>query len=606
MSGRFWNTEKFRLLFWTGLVCLVAALAALLVVREYTVERPDHLFVTASGAVDMCLSCHKDEKLDQAHDAKVLGCAPCHLGDPLAITKEAAHHGIVKNPGDLRIADKTCAVEGCHPVDINKVKNSLMATNRGIIGTLLHYWGEIPTQNSELTVEKLLVTGHNSMALDYYRKLCATCHLWKQKNDLPEAPAFFNEKGGGCTACHLQKPDQPASSSLGLIGDNQQQASTSEKRKHPLVTAKVTSEACIRCHNRSGRLGISYAGMFEGEGYGTPYEEGHLSSKQLPDARFYLPMADDIHHRKGMECIDCHTRKEIMGDGTSYAHFEEQVELSCVNCHSNEPGLTRKGDKLKNVDGAKKILQGKVDGKTRPLHIPKQEVCTVDYHKRLTCESCHSTWVPQCNGCHIERDTGKKHLDKLSLKETIGKWQEGRSYIRYERPMLGVWKEKVVIVTPGCQDMVTVVDKEGKTEGGFNRFTMAAINPHTIQEKGRTCVDCHSSPKTVGLGEGKLYVENNQIKFTPIDQGVETQFGKTPGFDTYVTIEGKALQHSSRPDLRPFSSEELQKILRVGRCVGCHSSYRDTIWKKYSRDMQCSRFGAETETGFFPPPTHIN
>ena len=50
---------------------------------------------------------------------------------------------MVLNPGDLRHVEKTCAVEGCHPKDAHKVKNSLMATNRGILGTLLYYWGGV-------------------------------------------------------------------------------------------------------------------------------------------------------------------------------------------------------------------------------------------------------------------------------------------------------------------------------------------------------------------------------------------------------------------------------------------------------------------------------
>ena len=575
-----------------GLVVAVVGAFVLLVVKNHQLKRPKELSLTTAGSVDMCLSCHTEEKLDPAHDPKVIGCAVCHLGNPLAIAKEGAHKGIVLNPGDLRHAEKTCAVDGCHPADIHKVKNSLMATNRGIIGTLLYYWGETPSQNSDLTVEKLIKTGENSLALDYFRKLCGTCHLWKQKNDLPDAPAFFNEKGGGCSACHFQVPAKEQTASMGLRGDNASDDKP-KKKKHPLVTAKVSSEACIRCHNRSGRLGISYAGIFESEGYGTPFEEGNLNSKQLPGERFYLQIADDIHHRKGMECIDCHTRKEIMGDGVSYAHFEEQVEISCSTCHGSQPGVTRKGDKLKNLEPSGTSLKGKIDGKSRPLNPPKEGVCTMTSHKRLTCESCHSTWVPQCNGCHIERDSRKKHLDKLSLKETEGKWQEGRSYIRYEKPMLGVWKDTVVIVTPGCQDMVTLVDSEGKSEGGFNRFTMAAINPHTIQAKGRTCADCHASPKTVGLGEGRIYLENTSIKFSPVDQGLETQHGKTVGFDTYVTIEGKPLQHSSRKDLRPFNEEELQKILYVGTCVRCHSSYNDNVWKTYSSGAKCRRTGAE-------------
>lgn len=296
-----------------------------------------------------------------------------------------------------------------------------------------------------------------------------------------------------------------------------------------------------------------------------------------------------------MACIDCHTRNEIMGDGTSYAHYEEQLEISCEMCHSTDPGTTRKGEKASNIvsDGAKMVMQGKVNDQRYPLNPPKQGVCDFPAHKRVTCEACHSTWVPQCYGCHAKRDMSETHLDKLTLKETPGMWEEGRSYIRYEKPMLGVWGDEVVIVTPGCQDIVTLIDEEGNISGGFNRFTMAAINPHTTQAKGRECVDCHASTKTVGLGEGTLRIKDGAYQFTPLDQGVDTLVGQTVGFDSYVTIEGEALQHSSRDELRPFNGEELKRILRVGVCVGCHSSYEDPIWKDYSLKTKCTRIAEE-------------
>ncbi len=571
---------------------LLLGVLAFFVIQEVGLKRPDQLYLTAAGSVDMCLSCHEDVKLDTFHDAKMIGCAPCHLGDPLAITKEKAHAGMVINPGDLRTIEKTCSVEGCHPTDAHKVKNSLMATNRGILGTLLYYWGESDSQDTDLTVEQLLESGETSLALDYYRKLCATCHLWKQKNDLPGAPDFFNEKGGGCTACHFQKPAETVETVQSLQGDDVvREKKDKEKKPHPLITAAVDQTNCIRCHNRSGRIGLSYIGIFESEGYGAPFEKGGMSSKQLPGARFYLEIADDVHHRKGMQCIDCHTRNEIMGDGTSYAHYEDQLEISCIVCHSDSPGTTRKGDKLNNlVDADGKVaLQGKIDDRIRPLNGPKPGVCDFEPHKRVTCESCHSTWVPQCYGCHVKQDQRKKHLDKLTLEETSGMWEEGRSYIRYEKPMLGIWEDEVVIVTPGCQDIVTLVDEDGDDAGGFNRFTMAAINPHTTQEKGRNCVDCHSSPKTVGLGEGKIYEKDGKLEFSGVEQGVMTASGRTVPFDAWVTIDGEQLQHGSRHNVRPFNKAELDKILRVGLCVDCHDSYSDPIWKTYKAGMVCER-----------------
>ena len=572
-----------------------------LVYREDRTKRPDQLAVTTAGYVEMCLNCHDWERPDGAHDRKVVGCSPCHLGDPLAIDKEKAHAGMVLNPGDLRVVERTCGVEGCHPADVAKVKNSLMATNRGILATLLYYWGERDNQYADITVEQLIKSGETSLALDYFRKLCATCHLWKQKNDMPGAPAFFNEKGGGCSACHFVLPKGEKrltvtsfdrDETVAAAGDGNEQKKEKKKKPHPLIIKKIPEDNCIRCHNRSGRIGISYTGIFESEGYGTPYEKGHLSSKRLPGDRFYLEIAEDIHHKKGMACIDCHTRDEVMGDGTRYAHYEEQLEIGCTICHTSDPGTTRKGKKLTNLvrDNGQILLVGRNNGKKYPLKPPRRETCLYPGHKRLSCESCHSTWVPQCYGCHAKRDAGETHLDKLTLKETPGWWEEGRSYIRYEKPMLGVWQDEVVIVTPGCQDIVTLIDSKGTVESSFKRLTMAAINPHTTQAAGRSCADCHASPKTLGLGEGTVMKKDGKWGFVPANQGVETLDGQTVGLDNFVRIDGTPLQHTSRADLRPFNGEELQRILRVGLCLRCHPKITDPAYRDYSPATICPSY----------------
>ncbi len=571
-------------------VLSLLALIGYLVFVEGQKKRPDQIEVTTAGFVEMCLSCHQDEQLDPAHDAKVIGCSSCHLGDALAIDKVTAHQGMVMNPGDLRVVEKTCGVEGCHPADVAKVKNSLMATNRGILSTLLYYWGERDSQDADITVEQLLASGETSLALDYFRKLCATCHLWKQKNDMPGAPEFFNEKGGGCSACHFVLPGGEKEQSVTAFTQQQTGSSVPKKKKiHPFISKKIPEENCIRCHNRSGRIGISYTGIFEAEGYGTPYEQGQLSSHRLPGDRFYLKIAEDIHHTKNMACIDCHTRAEIMGDGTRYAHYEEQLEISCEACHAKNPGITSKGNRMTNIEKQQNefVLVGRNDGVIHPLRLPKKNVCTYPGHKRITCEACHSTWVPQCYGCHAKRDSSETHLDKLTHKETPGWWEEGRSYIRYEKPMLAVWEDEVVIVTPGCQDVVTLVDEEGKITGGFNRFTMAAINPHTTQAKGRSCEDCHTSPKTIGLGEGTVAKKAGKWQFYPVDQGVNTFKGQTVGFDQFVTIDGKQLQQGSRKNLRPFNGEELKRILRVGLCLQCHKKYNDAAFVNYDATRPC-------------------
>ena len=555
-----------------ALLCIIAALIA----RENLTKRPEQLYQTTAGHVEMCLSCHLKEQLDQAHDTKVLGCSPCHLGDPLAIEKAKAHEGIVKNPGDLRVVDKTCGVEGCHATYIARVKNSLMATNRGILSTLLYYWGEAPDQYGDYSVEQLLKTGENSLALDYFRKLCATCHLWKQKGDLP---GVFGEKGGGCTACHyIENPALPAHG---------------PEKAHPFISKKVPIKNCVRCHNRSGRIGISYTGVYESEGYGTPFANGELSEDRLPGDRFFLKMPPDIHFVKGMACIDCHTANEIMGDGKRYVHFEEQLEVTCSTCHTTvNLGVTSKNNTLYNVTDSPEtgpVLTGKLDDKKYPLKPPRPDSCGYKGHKRLSCQACHSTWVPQCYGCHVKRDMRETHLDKLTLKETAGWWEEGRSYIRYERPALGIWHNRIMPVTPGCQDIVTLIKESGEKEESFYSFTMAAIDPHTTQLKGRSCIDCHTSPKAVGLGQGTIWTKNGAWFFDPVSQELNTDAGKTPPLDGFVTIDGIPLQKTFRPDMRPFNKEEIIRIFQVGLCLACHTDINDPAFTNYSPGQACPK-----------------
>jgi hypothetical protein len=69
----------------------VLALIGYLLYQEQRTERPAQIEVTTAGFLEMCLSCHKDEKPDPAHAAQMLGCSPCHLGDPKAIDKDKAH-----------------------------------------------------------------------------------------------------------------------------------------------------------------------------------------------------------------------------------------------------------------------------------------------------------------------------------------------------------------------------------------------------------------------------------------------------------------------------------------------------------------------------------
>jgi len=82
------------------------------------------------------------------------------------------------------------------------------------------------------------------------------------------------------------------------------------------------------------------------------------------------PKDVDVHVRKGMKCLDCHTAREIHGDGTLYnsAWQEGAMQARCENCHKD---LSKSRSHT--------VHQGRVD-----------------------CSACHTREVRACFNCHID------------------------------------------------------------------------------------------------------------------------------------------------------------------------------------------------------------
>lgn len=384
--------------------------------------------VLTTGQPELCLLCHEEKIPEKAHAREVLGCSSCHLGNPLSPTKETAHQGIVKNPSDLRVIEKTCGQANCHPGDVKKVRNSLMATNHGIIARLLLVFDErkILENFPEIKVLDLYKEGSplkGSMALDYFRKLCGSCHLYLQKEKFE---GLLAEKGGGCSACHLEGKKEDLK----------------KKKIHPGLTKKIHLNKCVKCHNRSGRIGFTYQGLYE-------TNQGGIYDKLWIDGRELVEIEPDVHFKAGLHCIDCHTREEIMGDGTFYKNIEEALEVSCETCHLWE-FKTKKGRALSQLIKTEKgvFQKRKVDEKLLPVKRPSP-VCQEKMHERLSCSACHAKYMPQCMGCHVRYDPRDTHLDKIKAKETKGLWEEHESYRTLEDPPLAVKNNKIVPITPG-------------------------------------------------------------------------------------------------------------------------------------------------------------
>ena len=379
-----------------------------------------------------------------------------------------------------------------------------MATNRGILNVLQKLWPHVKKESVTDVRELMEQPPGQSMALDHYRKMCGGCHLWKARR--PKL-GEIGKRGGGCTDCHLIElsvPDQDFS----------------QKRfKHPQLTTRIPNSNCLKCHNRSARIGLSYIGRFESEGYGTSFQHGEPGMRRLTGGRFYLELPPDIHYKKaGLLCTDCHTEKGVMGDGKDHQHMVQQVDIRCNSCHdpvsktdkSDREELQRlirlngrqppldsgpffvspKGSPIYHLragEEKKLVLFRKMDGKKIVFkRYLSEKAHDAPYHKRLSCQACHSAWTPQCYGCHETLFLNKKQRDWLSGRKRPGRWVEGRSFLRFYKNILGVWPNgKIGPYAPGCQVFLELFDKNGKymADQSYRSIIMSSFDPHTTALK---------------------------------------------------------------------------------------------------------------------------
>ena len=290
---------------------------------------PVHLFRSEGAAklalnqkAESCLLCHGAmEGLSESHNPAVIGCVACHKGDPYSTDQTLAHRHMIMVPGDFSNVHQTCGTQNCHSDITDRMQKSLMTTQSGIIAVDKFIFGETASLNDSFHIKAL---GH-SAADTHLRNLCAGCHLGKEKTKTGNAE--WLERGGGCNACHLHYNE------LATESMKRMQAKTpgTTVEIHPTIDIQVSNERCLSCHSRSGRISLSYEGWNE-TGEGSKLNPG-VKSKILPDKRVLEFVQADVHHQKGMACIDCHTSYDLMGDGKHPAHKEEAVSIQCMDCH---------------------------------------------------------------------------------------------------------------------------------------------------------------------------------------------------------------------------------------------------------------------------------
>ncbi len=459
-----------------------------------------------------------------------------------------------------------------------------MATARGIVSVDRWVFGERDTPDGTDGMDDL----GDSPADTHLLQLCSTCHLGTPKTEIGALHPL--SKGGGCLACHLTyDPGSP----------------------HARISTYLPSDRCFACHSRSGRISMNYQGWHETVLDYRSVDPADSSLTILADGRVVARAPGDVHHDAGLECIDCHTSRETMGDGKRHTHQEQAIETSCTSCHFSGAPSTLTWTELTDEDRrivalregwelpgrrflvsdrsglalvntyldslGRPVLEGKLDSRVRTLS-PPASACTGTGHERLSCQSCHSAWAPQCIGCHTQRTA-------------TGDWLELVADFRPDPPVLGV-RESTGRIEPFIPGMIMTLNPDPTRgdpgaavgTGAFHRLYAPSV-PHTTSAAGRSCASCHLDPLALGFGRGALRLgADRRWVFTPVYGPARDGL---PADAWIPFLEPAPLPNATRSDARPLTPDEQRAILRVGACLACHPG-EDPRWAALYSDFEAA------------------
>ncbi len=567
---------------------------------------------------ESCQSCHRNlEHASRSH----AGCVSCHGGNSASMTREGAHTGMrgPANPSAPGEWQKSCGT--CHRYQVERAESTIMQTNRGMIRAIQLTWegadgrsystaggkGYGPTGDVTETapVEEL-----DNLSGELYRKFCSRCHIGIRNTE-----SYAAAHASGCAACHFPWNDEGTYRG----SDRSMQGRAGHSASHALSPLPDT-QVCSRCHNRSGRIAYSYQGLYDGNNSLVPTRGGEPGPVLVSGARNLVHIAPDVHAAAGMECIDCHTSRDVMGDGFQYRSMYLQTEVACEDCHGSATELpryreiTRENDealreskqyKRPAVSGMQMIqtsrgrnysnvfyenggvwLQGKRSGRLHRVKVitgtPEH---TVTGHGRLECHSCHSRTSVQCYGCHTRYDKARTGMDFIKGEETAGAFSETEDYrMLYPFPLALNQRGRISPVTPGCQTFVTVDEADGTRSlseyvaryNGRQQLRFAPFYSHNTGKKAVGCTECHSNPRFYGFGQGVL--EAATLRATLLCERSE----KKP-LDGFLALEkGRVRPFSAvtRENSRPLNGGEIRRALSVNLCLPCHLTARDPIYRK--------------------------
>ena len=567
---------------------------------------------------ERCLSCHaKIERVSASHT----GCVSCHGGDARATRKVAAHEGMHGATNRSSPARWELGCAPCHRHQADRLASSQMFTNAGMIAQIQATWeGERPGivygahpgrayAPDGAPIAQAGVADLDHLSGELYRKFCSRCHL-AVDNDATDGAGH----PAGCAACHFPYADDAT-----YRGADASVTGTGPHSRTHAMQGLPPMDACTRCHNRSGRIALAFQGLMDGNNALVPTLNGLPGPVTGSDDRTFTHIAPDAHFEAGMECIDCHTSREIMGDGYAAPDMRAQLEIQCEDCHGDgergprfapasregdapiresrqyatriAPGtrmaLTSKDRPYSNVferDGQVLVLTKRSGRTLRSPVITGTAEHRIAGHGRLGCASCHARTVAQCYGCHTTYDKRETAVDAIAGRETSGAFSETEDYrTLYPFPLALDGAGRITPVTPGCQTFVTVVEADGRRSldehvapyKGKPQLRFAPFSGHNTSARAIGCAECHGNPAFLGFGQHVL--ERSRVRSTLL-----CERNPRKALDGFLSMdETGVMSHAAitRAGARPLEAGEVRRALSVNLCVVCHESGKDPIYR---------------------------
>ncbi len=374
---------------------------------------------TLTGQTERCLTCHNGiEPISISHPIDEFGCVSCHGGDALALDADAAHTNMVRNPAALDVAQQYCG--DCHSAQVYLVQHSIMATYSGAISLVRRAFGLQPDGTAQYAVHEVdylqafLPDSADPQPVKDFATNCLNCHLYSE----PLQTDNYH-RSTGCASCHVLY------SETGLYEGGDPSISKTEigyPQKHEFTTA-IPYTQCNHCHNQ-GNYDLRTMTF-------VPRPDMPASTPLTGDAKrlhdYYQPIGEFTKCEWELDCIDCHTSLEIMGDGVLHNNRTEAQYTQCSTCHGtldsppleqvvqfdNELAMTRanlnpnvslrvgdsilvtnRSEPLYNIRkvGDQWVLTGKATGITYNLPLVQGSTCQQkpDQQASSYCHECHT------------------------------------------------------------------------------------------------------------------------------------------------------------------------------------------------------------------------